>query len=208
VEWIPGFYGPQRFGVERPNTHYLGLLFVEGRLGEVLREYMYRYPMEDARPPGGYESRALSSVGAGFPRPRPLAIFREALQAYIFNRALSRILRDARGYAEHWVKVRCMGMEYRVPAARLPSPRLARSRSRWAGLVKSILEEEGLDLGLLKSLKSPFRPLLYPVCGFRQRRAPGGVMLRFSLPQGGYATTLLRELFEVDWVRYSRCNPG
>jgi len=59
VEWIPGYYGPQRFGIDRPNTHYLGLLFSEGRLGEVLNEYGFRYPMEYRRGVGYYERVAI-----------------------------------------------------------------------------------------------------------------------------------------------------
>lgn len=208
MEWVPGFYGPQRFGITRPNTHYLGLLHAEGRMGEVLREYRYRYPLEVRSGPGGYEARELSSARPGMPRPRRLRIMAEALQSYIFNRALSRVLRDPRGYAEHYVTVECMGSEYRVPASRLPGPRLRRSRSRWARLVAGVMEEEGIHWAALRGLRSPFRPLLYPACSLRAVRAGGGLALRFALPRGAYATSLLRELAEVDWLRYDTCNPG
>ncbi len=205
VEWVPGFYGPQRFGISRPNTHYLGLLHAEARMGEVIQEYLFRYPLEERSGPGGYEARELARLRAGMPRPRMLRIMAEALQSYIFNRALSRSLNNPREYAEHHVTVECMGSIYKAPAARLPGPRLESSRSRWAMLVGEILGEEGLSWQALRGLRSPFRPLLYPVCNLRSRDTPEGVMLRFALPRGAYATSLLRELADMDWIAYDEC---
>ena len=205
IGWIPGFYGPQRFGVTRPNSHYLGLLFMEARMGEVLREYRYRYPLEERREPGDYESRWLASRWSGMPRPKPLRIMKEALQAYIFNRALSRALKQVHEYKEHTGSVRCMGQEYRVPLARLPGPRLAQGKSKWAKLVSRILEEEGLTWSLFKELKTPFRPLLYPVCSLKTILRGGMIVLRFALPRGAYATSLLLEAYDIDWIGYDKC---
>ncbi len=205
ISWIPGFYGPQRFGVVRPNTHYLGLLFMEARLGEVLREYRYRYPLEERRGPGDYESRWLASRWIGMPRPKPLRIMKEALQAYIFNRVLSKALKRVHEYKEHTGSIRCMGREYRVPIARLPGPRLAHGKSKWAKLVSRILGEEGLSWSLFKGLKTPFRPLLYPVCSFKAMMRGGKVIFRFSLPRGAYATSLLLEAYNIDWIEYDKC---
>ncbi|MCE4601622.1 MAG: tRNA pseudouridine(13) synthase TruD, partial [Desulfurococcales archaeon] len=202
---VPGFYGPQRFGVARPNTHYLGLLYAEARMGGVIREYLFRYPLEERRGPGSYEARELEGLSVRMPSPRKLRIMGQALQSYIFNRALSRALQDPRRYAEHYITVECMGTSYRVPAARLPGPRLRSSKSVWARLVGEVLAEEGLSWQALRGLRSPFRPLLYPVCSLRAKSVSEGIMLRFALPRGAYATSLLRELVYMDWLAYDEC---
>lgn len=204
---IPGFFGPQRFGVERPNTHYVGLLVSEGRLGELLAEYAYRYPGESRAEPGSYERRAIArsareSSIAGARAPR---IAREALQAYIFNRALSSLWPEYRRYAEAGVDLVCAGRRIRAPAVRLPYEGMRASRSPWAGVVARVLREEGLGWDSLKGLRGALRPLAYPVCGLRARVKDDSIRVRFMLPRGAYATLLARSVALVDWVSYDRC---
>ncbi len=204
---IPGFFGPQRFGVERPNTHYIGLLYSMNMKGSIIKEYMYRYPLEERRKPGRYEARELTRSREkidpwAIKTPR-MAL--EALQAYIYNRALSKALPKVDELAEHYVTVSCGLGQVKMPAARLPAPRLAKGKSRWAKLIAGILEEEGLTLENLRGLKPSFRPLLYPVCNLKCRAGSGKAKLTFNLPKGAYATTLLSEVVELDWLEYSTC---
>jgi len=216
ARWIPGFYGPQRFGVERPNTHYTGLLRVAGSLGGLVREYKLRYPLEEARPPGSYERAAIeaaasraSPTAAGAPGPARLHI--EALQAYLFNKTLSRLLRSGhtpRELAEHWTTLHCPHGPVKAPAARLPSGRLASARTTWARALRRTMEAEGAPPTLWAGLpaRSSLRPLAYPVCSLRCRPTPtGAIRVCTVLPAGAYATILLRSAARVDWLRYARC---
>ena len=204
---IPGFFGPQRFGVERPNTHYMGLLESEGRLGELLAEYAYRYPGESRAEPGSYERRAIArsvdELSVIFVRAPRIA--REALQAYIFNRALSSLWPEYRRYAEAGADLVCGGMRIRAPAARLPYEGMRKSRSPWANVVGRVLREEGLGWYSLRGLRGALRPLAYPVCGLKARVKDDSVRVRFMLPRGAYATLLARSVALVDWVSYDRC---
>jgi len=207
--WAPNFYGPQRFGVERPVSHVYGLYSVRGDHAGLARFYRARMPLEARSCPGGYEAAHLSGAWRGSPR-RPPGVAVEALQAYLFNRALSRALRrglEPRSLAEHWLEYPCPGgSRARLPAARLPSPRLASGRSVWARLVREVAEEEGVDLRGLP--RGGWRPLAVAPCTWRCRVLGGAVRLRFSLPPGAYATTLLDHVYGVDWLSsWGRC-PG
>lgn len=208
MSWVPGYYGPQRFGVERPNTHYMGFLIIKSDFGRLAREYRYRYPTEKRQGiPGDYEREFLSKIRMEktpwVSHDRWASSFAiQALQSYLFNRSLSRVVSDPLRYAEHWITMECMGMEYRVPAVRLPAPGLGR-RSRWARIVWEVAEEEGLTW-LLKdrrfNLKKSFRPITYPLCGkARCRPTRRGVMVSMGLPAGAYATIAVWQVADVDW---------
>jgi len=133
ISWLmrrggaPNFYGYQRFGTRRPNTHLVGRLIAKGDYEGAVREYLFKaYPGESerarrAREAGDYrealklmprrlvyERRMLrylvnhpnDYVGALKTLPRPLLrLLIEAFQAYIFNKALSlRIMEMPDGY--------------------------------------------------------------------------------------------------------------
>ncbi len=207
---VPNFYGPQRFGVERPVSHVYGFYSVKGDLAGLIGFYRARMPLEARSCPGSYESRALRAAwrgGAG----RPPRVVVEALQAYLFNRVLSLALSrglSPRELAEHWVEYPCPGgRRVRLPAARLPSPRLSRGRSLWARLVREVALEEAVSLPLLP--RGGWRPLAVVPCMWRCSSLGGGVVrARFALPPGSYATTVLDFAFGVDWLSsWERC-PG
>ncbi|MEB3817055.1 MAG: tRNA pseudouridine(13) synthase TruD [Desulfurococcales archaeon] len=218
VREIPGFYGPQRFGIERPNTHYLGLLRLRGESGGLLREYMMRYPLEEDRAPGYYEEKALglvrrSRILSRSLEPGPKQLHLDALRAYLFNRTLSRILTEnisVTKAAERWVTVRCPGRIERVPAASIPP--LRRGEDSWSRIATQIMTEEGV-LGLLRGDGSGglhrqplLRPLFFPVCRLSCRILGGNtVSLALAAPKGAYATILLRSLALVDWLEYAKC---
>jgi len=215
VRWLPGFYGPQRFGIERPNTHIYGLLRLRGEYGSLIAEYATRYPLESPARPGDYESKAielarldaspLAARGVG-----PARIHLEALQAYIFNRTLSKALSrgfDIHSLATSRIPVTCPTGRVWAPAAYLP-PRALSAGGAWAGLVKSVMVEEGLDPGLLSPLPSPRRPLAFPICRLDCRPSESGARILVALPSGAYATILLRAVGWVDWLKYSACHPA
>ncbi|WP_460126246.1 tRNA pseudouridine(13) synthase TruD [Stetteria hydrogenophila] len=216
LRWVPGYFGPQRFGVERPNTHYMGLLASQGLWGSLLREMASRYPLEWRRGLGGYEAaawrraREAASPWAAAGKAWWLDFALQALRAYLFNRALSRAARSGgvQGYAEHWVRVRCPGgTVLRAPAARLPGGYHLRSGSAWSRLVRSVAEEEGLTGALASWGRRVFRPLAYPVCTAWCRPSRGSAEVVLALPPGAYATVALWEVVEFDWLGYAECSP-
>jgi tRNA pseudouridine13 synthase len=211
---FPGYFGPQRFGVERPNTHYMGLLLSLGLWGSLIRELAYRYPLEERTRPGAYEravideARLAASPWAPSSRKAWWVDFAlQALRAYLFNKALSKAIASGNieGYAEHWVEVRCpMGGPLRVPAARLPGRYHLSSGSPWAELVREVVEEEGLT-SVLRMWRRVFRPLVYPVCRVWCKPAGGSLEVILALPPGAYATVALWEVVEMDWIGYAAC---
>jgi tRNA pseudouridine13 synthase len=210
----PGFYGPQRFGVERPNSHIYALHALKGDLGGLVSEAVYRYPSETRTCPGWYEARLVSEPWL-HARIVPRVVL-EALQSYLFNAALSEALRRGLSpwsLAEAGTTLPCPGRgEVRVPAARLPHERLTRSRSVWAKLVSRAAEEAGIPLEMLTyeaGLRPALRPLAYPVCRCKCRRGgPWDGVASISLPPGAYATIVFRAAAAVDWEEsYSQCSP-
>lgn len=203
--WIPGFYGPQRFGVERPISHLYGIAAARGDIGFLARLAATRLPLEARTCPGSYEARLVESAALGG-RPRLPGVVYEAVQAYLWNRALSAALAEG-GFpgvarlAEGSVDLPCPGgARVRAPAARLPSRRLLeRPRSEWARLVAGVAGDEGIEPQMLP-WRAPVRPLLHPVCRLTCRPASGHVRLAFRLPPGAFATTLLDWLYRVDWL--------
>ncbi len=214
---FPGYFGPQRFGVERPNTHYMGMLLSLGLWGSLVRELAFRYPLEARAKLGDYERVAVEEARLA---ASPWAISErkawwkdfalQALRAYLFNRALSKAIMKGRGrieeYAEHWIEVRCpLKGSLRVPAARLPGRYHLSSRSSWSKLVRETLEEEGLS-DILKIWKTRvFRPLVYPVCSVWCKPANRSLEVILALPPGAFATVGVWEVVEVNWMEYAAC---
>lgn len=205
---VPNFYGPQRFGVERPVSHVYGFYSLRRDAAGLAAFYGLRMPLEARSCPGDYEAAHLEGAWRGAVSwPPGVAV--EALQAYLFNRALSLALSrglEVHSIAEHWLDYPCPGGgRARLPAVRLPSPRLASGRSLWARLVREVAEEEGVSLSSLP--RGSWRPLLVAPCAWSCRSLGGGVVrLRFSLPPGAYATVLLDFAFGVDWLSsWERC---
>jgi len=199
AETVPGYYGPQRFGVYRPNTHLQGLYKGLGAFGLLAREYRYEYGLGGG--PGGYEARALAEAARRGPwrvlRHGPGTLAAEALQSYIWNRALSIALAgDPEAYGSP-ARTPCP-RPGRAVVAPLPSRRLLSSTGRWAGLVSWVLEEEGVPAWLLPS-RAPKRALVAEPCWLSCRAVDGRVVVWLGLPRGLYATVAVRAAVHVAW---------
>ncbi|MCD6444769.1 tRNA pseudouridine(13) synthase TruD, partial [Candidatus Bathyarchaeota archaeon] len=99
---IPGFYGYQRFGVRRPNTHVVGRFIVKRMWDAAVREIAGNpYPWE---PPLSYEARRLFEEGklkeALEKYPRSLfyerLVVRKLLEGYSSLEVLKRLPRSLR----------------------------------------------------------------------------------------------------------------
>ncbi len=203
--YVLGFYGPQRFGVTRPVTHVYALFTLLPEPGSLLREYYDVSGMGGGNYRGSYESRAVEHARSlGDPIQaiwgRQPSIVREALQSYVWNRALSSIL-DKMGVPQHYEKAsRALCPEKRVAfLARLPSRSLLSSRGEWASIVRRILRLESLPQWVLPG-KAPYRPLAVEPCRLSCKLDRGGTLtLWLTLPRGIYATIAVRSYVFVNW---------
>ena len=210
LQGVPGYFGPQRFGVDRPNSHLYSLHMLQGRLDALINEALYRYPSEERLRPGDYEEKLIHTLDARGSMPRVVA---EALQSFLFNLALSKALSkgiDPGSLAERRVHVKCPGGRIlAVPAARLPHRSLAKSSTSWAKIVSSAAAETGVDLSILSydaGLRPSLRPLLFPVCRSSCKPVESEATMRISLPPGAYATVAVRAIAWVDWEEsYKPC---
>jgi len=243
---IAGFYGYQRFGVRRPNTHIVGKLIVKRMWNEAVREIVgHPYPWE---PPQSYEARVLFEEGRlqesleKFPKTMfyekfivrrllegwpPLKILKalplnlrhlyvSGYQSYLFNLALSQRLLEndlnltkilegdiVKGVRDEEMVRKGLSTIYMVaPGVGISFDKLKGDSGR---IVKSIIDEEGvkpedfkvdeLNIVCKASLREVFMKFRDLTLTVQQYSKP---LLSFMLPQGGYATVLLRELLKQD----------
>jgi len=201
---VPGFYGPQRFGVERPNTHILGLLAGLPSPGLLFKEYSFSYPFQGEYR-AGYEASGTSSVRRerdpyAITSHVPHFIARDALQSYIWNRMLSVVYKEPGEpqFYEKTTRALCPG-DKRAWIARLPSRKLLNSRGDWAGLARSIVRDEGLPWRLLPR-DAPMRPVAVEACRASCRPSGEGAVVWVTLPRGIYATMAIRTAGYVSWI--------
>ncbi len=243
---IPGFYGYQRFGVRRPNTHVVGKLIVKRMWDEAVREIVgHPYPWE---PPRSYEARVLFEEGnlqealEKFPKnlfferfivkkllegwdslrilkALPLNLRRlyvSGYQSYLFNLTLSRrlietdlnptkilegdIVKGVRD--EDMVK---MGSSILYMVAPGVGELFEKLKGDCGRIVKQVMVEENvkpedfkvdeLNVVCKASLREVFMRFKDLSLTVQSSSKP---VLSFMLPQGGYATVLLRELLKQD----------
>lgn len=211
VKLIPSFYGPQRFGVERPSTHMYGLALARMEPGLLAREFKYRYPGEDIDTLSIEEKllqEARTEINPWILVDESPRIYTEALQAYLYNRALSRALRSRKidQIRESIVTIRYCNETISIPAVRLPSRELVEKETQWAKIVKSICLEEGINIKQLKTLEPSLRPIYYPIKLRSTTIKDNTITFTICLPPSAYATILLREIVELETV--NKCKPN
>lgn len=243
---IPGFYGYQRFGIRRPNTHVVGRLIVKRMWDEALREIVGRpCPWE---PPQSYEARVLFEEGSlkesleKFPKtlfyerfiirrllegwdslkilralPSNLRhLYVSGYQSYLFNMALSRRLIETdlnptrildgdvvRGVRDEDMVREGSSILYMV------TPGAGGFFEKFKGSSKLIIAQvmgeedvkpedfkvDELNVVCKASLREVFMKFRDFALTVQESSKP---LLAFMLPQGGYATVLLRELLKQD----------
>ena len=203
----PNYYGYQRFGTRRPNSHLLGFFLVRGDYAASIEEMLFRkYPFESGRL-GDYEERAKRLLETRRRVPRigevlrrhTLSIIVAALQSYLFNRILSRLVKE---YGEKlctlYPRIPLPGCGYKTGLERLNARQLLDA-------YLDVLEEEGVSEELLckARLGSPPRETcIKPVetHAFTLRESEGEaeyVVHIFGLKSGEYATTYLAAHYKL-----------
>ncbi|MFH1107401.1 MAG: tRNA pseudouridine(13) synthase TruD [Candidatus Micrarchaeota archaeon] len=252
---VPNYFGSQRFGSTRRNTHLVGRLLLEGRHEDAVMAYLCApgdTNLAAARARRDLsESRDFRQALAGFPRHlkferRMIAhlalhpgdflgafrrlhrssqlLFVHAVQSWLFNRKARMRADDGTLLTPRDGDRLCMldGMGFpdadsakKIPedataeeAGRLVSEGRAVLAANIIGYASELTADENALLaaeGISKeffrprsmpelSSKGALRPLFVFLRGFEARDSEDGVVARFSLPSGSYATVALDEL--------------
>lgn len=212
---IPNYFGVQRFGNIRPITHLVGEQIIRGNIEEAVKIYLTKtFPKEkdetqEARKRLAKDrdykealkyfpmylkfERTLIAHLSEYPNdyagalrklPKYLKImFTHAYQSYLFNKFLDEVRKKKLDYKEGPL----YGFKLELKNA----------------LEKNILRKEKITLGdfrvepmLEMSSKGKRRPLFLEIKDFKVlKQGKTFVRIRFSLPKGCYATTVIDYLF-------------
>lgn len=188
---LPSYYGYQRFGWKRYNSHILGKYIVLGREDLFSRQLLKTmYPREDPeasykRILGIYTGMLFESRYVAKPmgkRSRGIIsfirdIYIDAYASYLYNLVLNSIIEKK-------------GIEHLDMS--IPMPGCTGSR----GLYEDIFTLEGIDSSSVKYMPCFQRHGLFKPLFISISRTSEGLVLEFLLKPGMYATIVLRELFK------------
>lgn len=188
---LPAYYGYQRFGWKRYNSHILGKYILLGREDLFAEEFLRsHYPGEDysctiKRHLGVYEDLVYENIYRKMPPSRGFKeinakvnnILLDAYSSFLFN-ILLNVLIEKRGMNSL--------------NAKLPMPGCI-SELQYYELV---LQVEKLEPRLLSYLKCFHRSGLFKPTNNVIREERGQLVYEFFLEPGMYATVVLRELFK------------
>ncbi len=196
---LPNYYGYQRFGARRPNSHILGKFLLLNRYdlftGELLNTiYSYEYEEEIvARCAKRFSGKRFiyeelfSSVYKLFKtstsRKRILILLLEAYLSYLFNALLNKTIED---YG-------CSALNRVYPVAS------CRDSQKYYG---EILVSENISYDLLKGIPCWFRTGILIPKNVSVYRFDDRTFLEFELGVGEYASVVLREIFKNKYMLY------
>lgn len=183
---LPSYYGYQRFGAKRANTHLLGRYIARGREdlfayyllspssaiehGEFLKRARGEYA--GLRYERAYVERGLRGLDS-----RVLSLHVEAFASYLFNLLINYVI-ESGGYS--------------ALDSDLPMPGCPEAPS----LYGEVLRAEGVPEGALRKLPCFYRHGLFRPEGVNIIYGDEGITLSFTLRPGLYATIVLREIFK------------
>lgn len=188
---LPAYYGYQRFGWKRYNSHILGKYILLGREDLFAEEFLKDlYPREDfectlKRYLKVYEDVLYESTYVKAPLNRGLRavtakvrnMFLDAYSSFLFNLLLNMIIERS-------------GLS--ALATKLPMPGC--SNESW--YYEALMKVENIDLSLLSNLKCFHRNGLFRPVDSVLEYHNSHIVYEFSLKPGMYATVVLRELFK------------
>lgn len=200
---LPSYYGYQRFGTKRPNSHLLGKYLILGRIDLFLHELLHDiYPREErntiiARILTEVVPRKLLYENIAISGKIPLSrlverimqlshgIFINAYQSYLYNVLLSKFI-DEYGLAGADKLIPVLGCKDSIE------------------LYHDILVEEmipNISEDLIHGLRCWYRRGLFSLKNIKIRyTANGKAELSFFLETGLYASIVMRELFKENLI--------
>lgn len=186
------YYGYQRFGFRRYNSHLLGKLALLGR-EDLFAYHMVRavYPLESyelvlKRFAGDISTLLYEREYVEAPPHKALArvlektrgIYFDAYASYLYNLLLNKLIEE-RGVQSL--------IDTLLPLAGCPDS---------TNYYKHIAELEGVSCDLLKQLPCSERPALFKTRNVRLEISKDTLEVMFTLEPGMYASVVLRELFK------------
>ncbi len=224
---VANYFGYQRFGLQRPNTHVVGRKIVEGDIKGAVMSYLADY-YEGERGDAREARRNLKETG-DFKRaletfPKRLGYERTMLDYLNKNQtdfvgALRRLHKKLRqllvhGYQSYLFNLVLSGIiEENVDIRNVSLPLFGyKSRftdGRQGEIERSVLESEAMDF---RSFKIKSMPELSSRGSHRtasletevsyEIREDESIKFKFFLPKGNYATMIMREFMKTDPMNY------
>ena len=227
---VPNYYGYQRFGTIRPNTHLVGKKLVQSDVEGAVMCYLanpYAAERQDAKMARQYLEQTKDYRGALKLYPRRLTYERAILDHLVNNcrdyvgamrklpKKLGRLLVQAyQSYLFNRMLSAIIeaGLETKNSFLPLIGFRTEIDDSRQREIAKTILDREGVtprdfyvrDIPELSS-EGAIRKAsvkVRPHFTVQREGAERTVTFEFSLPPGSYATTILREFMKADPSAY------
>jgi tRNA pseudouridine13 synthase len=227
IAGVPNYFGYQRFGTVRPNTHLVGRELVKGNLEAAVMRYLcYPYATErqECQEARRYLEETRDFGGALRIYPHRLVFERMMLDALRKNPrdfvgALRRLPKKTRKLLVHayqaylfnrmlsaMIELEMNTSVHHVPLFGFNS---CFSEGPQGELEKTILDEEGISTKefLIRSVpelscKGYLRASSVNVKPVLKMISDETVIVEFALPTGSYATTALREFMKADPLSY------
>jgi tRNA pseudouridine13 synthase len=227
IAGVPNYFGYQRFGTVRPNTHLVGRELVKGNLEAAVMRYLC-YPYATERPECQEARRYLEEThdfgGALRIYPHRLVFERMMLDALRNNPrdfvgALRRLPKKIRRLLVHAYQAYLFNRtlsamierEMNTSARHVPlfGFNSCFSEGAQGELEKAILDDEGISTKefLMRpvpelSCKGYLRASSVNLKPVLKMVSDETVIVEFALPTGSYATTALREFMKADPLSY------
>jgi tRNA pseudouridine13 synthase len=227
IAGVPNYFGYQRFGTVRPNTHLVGRELVKGNLEAAVMRYLcypYTTEREECQRARRYLEETRDFGGALRIYPHRLVFERMLLDALSKNPgdfvgALRRLPEKIRTLLVHAYQAYLFnktlsamierGMNTTVRLVPLFGFNSCFSEGPQGELEKTILDDEGVSTNdfLIRPLpevscKGDSRASSLNVKPIIKVVSDETVAVEFALPTGSYATTVLREFMKADPLNY------
>jgi tRNA pseudouridine13 synthase len=227
---VPNYFGYQRFGTVRPNTHLVGREIVKGNLEKAVMKYLGE-PFEGEKR-DAYEARAFLDQTFDFKKaltlfPKRLGYERTLLHFLSehpkdFAGALRRLPKKLRRMFVHayqsflFNKILSKAIENNIEirGKKIPLFGYESAFSEIGDIEKKVLEEENIKTENFKINKMPELASkgfsrdasidIEPIFTLEKDEITRGTkcIVEFVLPKGSYATVVLREFMKADPLNY------
>ena len=222
VKGIPNYFGYQRFGTTRPNTHLVGREIIKGNLEEAVLSYLAKPFESESRE--AYNARKFLESTRDY--KKALEIFPDNLR---YEKAmLNHLVKKPRDYAGALRKLplklrrmlvhayqsylfnkilsKTIEMQEEIKGRKIP---LIGYRTKLGEIEKEILEKEGIKKENFKIKSMPELSLEgseRDACIDSEIKVEllnsNACVFNFTLPKGSYATVVLREFMKAEPLNY------
>jgi tRNA pseudouridine13 synthase len=224
---VPNYFGYQRFGVMRPNTHLVGRMLLEGDIKGAVMSYLVDYyegERDDAREARKELGETMDFKQALNTFPKRLGYERNMIDhlykhptdfAGAFRRLHKKLrqmfVHGCQSYIFNLILSRMLEEEMEIKEGVIP---LFGYRSHFSAggqgvIERDVLEEEKIGLEKFKlssmpelSSRGSIRDASMEADVSYLFLEDGSIVFNFFLPKGNYATMVMREFMKTDPLNY------